>query len=46
VDDISAVSAWLSQQPVPADAAAVSDSAIALPLECGSVAQARKAVRP
>lgn len=46
VDDISAVSAWLSQQPVPADARAVSDSAATLPLECGSVAQAGKAGRP
>jgi cytochrome c553 len=46
VEDISAVSAWLSQQAVPANAMAVSDNAATLPLECGSVAQARKAVRP
>lgn len=46
VDDISAVSAWLSQQPVPANARPAADSSAALPLECGSVAQAGKANRP
>ena len=40
VDDISAVSAWLSQQPAPSDARPLSGSRVRLPLECGSVQQA------
>jgi cytochrome c553 len=37
VDDISAVSAWLSLQPAPADASPLAAAGTAMPLECGSV---------
>jgi cytochrome c553 len=40
VDDISAVSAWLATQPVPADATPASSTNIKLPLACGSLPQA------
>ncbi|MFC5475850.1 c-type cytochrome [Paraherbaspirillum soli] len=36
-EDIGAVSAWLASQPVPADATAVAQLPVKLPLECGSV---------
>ncbi len=39
VADISAVSAWLATQPVPADAAPATVPAAPLPLACGSVPQ-------
>jgi cytochrome c553 len=39
VDDISAVSAWLATQPVPADAAPATSASRKLPLACGSVPQ-------
>ncbi len=39
VDDISAVSAWLATQPVPADAAPAVALPGKLPVACGSVAQ-------
>lgn len=39
VDDISAVSAWLAAQPVPADAAAQPGTNVQLPLSCGTVAR-------
>jgi cytochrome c553 len=39
VDDISAVSAWLATQPVPADAAPAAPTNHKLPLACGSVPQ-------
>jgi cytochrome c553 len=45
VDDISAVSAWLSLQPAPADAQPLASAAKALPLECGSTRQAQGAQR-
>jgi cytochrome c553 len=45
VDDISAVSAWLSLQPAPADARPQAAAAKALPLECGSTRQAQGAQR-
>jgi len=45
VDDISAVSAWLSLQPAPADARPRAAAAKALPLECGSIRQAQGAQR-
>jgi cytochrome c553 len=45
VDDISAVSAWLSLQPVPANALPQAVAAKALPLECGSTRQAQGAQR-
>jgi cytochrome c553 len=45
VDDISAVSAWLSLQPAPADARPQAVAAKALPLECGSARQAQGAQR-
>ena len=45
VDEISAVSAWLSLQPAPADPKPLPASAKALPLECGSVRQAQGAQR-
>ena len=37
--DVTAVSAWLASQPVPAAARAVAPAAAALPLRCGSVPQ-------
>ena len=40
-DDLSAVSTWLAQQAVPADAKPAVALATALPLRCGSVPQAR-----
>ena len=40
-DDLSAVSTWLAQQAVPADAKPVVALATALPLRCGSVPHAR-----
>jgi cytochrome c553 len=43
VEDISAVSTWLSLQPAPADALPRPASARALPLECGSTRQAQGA---
>lgn len=39
VEDISAVSAWLATQPVPADAAPAASLPGKLPMDCGSVAQ-------
>ncbi len=36
-DDISALSTWLAQQPVPAGSKPAPASAIALPMRCGSV---------
>ncbi len=45
VDDISAVSAWLSLQPVPANARPQAVAGRALPLECGSTRQAQGAQR-
>jgi cytochrome c553 len=39
VEDISAVSAWLASQPVPADAAPVAGSGGRFPLPCGSAPQ-------
>ena len=45
VDDISAVSAWLSLQPAPADAQPLASAAKPLPLECGSTRQAQGAQR-
>lgn len=39
VEDISAVSAWLATQPVPADAALAASLPGKLPMDCGSVAQ-------
>jgi cytochrome c553 len=45
VDDISAVSAWLSLQPAPANALPQAAAAKALPLECGSTRQAKGAQR-
>jgi hypothetical protein len=39
VDDISAVSAWLATQPVPADVAPAAPMNRKLPLACGSVPQ-------
>jgi cytochrome c553 len=39
--DVIAVSAWLAVQPVPADARALPQAAHPLPLECGSVTNAR-----
>ena len=45
VDDISAVSAWLSLQPAPANALPQAAAAKALPLECGSTRQAQGAQR-
>lgn len=39
VDDISAVSAWLSLQSAPADALPLAAAVTAMPLECGSAAQ-------
>jgi cytochrome c553 len=41
-EDIVAVSAFLSSQPVPADAHAASALPAPLPLECGGVAAATK----
>lgn len=38
-EEISAVSAWLAAQPVPADAKPVASQAGKLPMECGSVKQ-------
>jgi cytochrome c553 len=37
LDEVSAISAWLSTQPVPADARPQAASTQALPLHCGSV---------
>ena len=37
VDDISAVSAWLSLQPAPANASPLAAADTTMPLECGSV---------
>ena len=45
VDDISAVSAWLSLQPAPANPQPMAAAAKALPLECGSTLQAQGAQR-
>jgi cytochrome c553 len=45
VDDISAVSAWLSLQPAPANALPQAAAAKAPPLECGSTRQAKGAQR-
>jgi cytochrome c553 len=45
VDDISAVSTWLSLQPAPADPLPQATAAKALPLECGSIRQAQGAQR-
>ena len=45
VDDISAVSAWLSLQPAPANPLPQAAAAKALPLECGSTRQALGAQR-
>ena len=45
VDDISAVSAWLSLQQAPANTMPQPASAKALPLECGSIRQAQGAQR-
>jgi cytochrome c553 len=45
VDDISAVSAWLSLQPAPANPLPQAAAAKALPLECGSTRQAQGAQR-
>ena len=45
VEDISAVSAWLSLQPAPANALPQAAAAKALPLECGSTRQAQGAQR-
>jgi cytochrome c553 len=42
VEDISAVSAWLSLQPVPANAMPLAAADSRPPLECGSVSQARQ----
>lgn len=39
VDDISAASAWLATQAVPADAAPVPSTSVKLPLACGSLPQ-------
>jgi cytochrome c553 len=39
VEEISAVSAWLAAQPVPADAAPGSGANVKLPLSCGTVAK-------
>jgi cytochrome c553 len=39
-DDVTAVSAWLSSQPVPPDAKPVAGLAHPLPMECGSVRSA------
>jgi cytochrome c553 len=39
-EEISAISAWLAAQPVPADARAASTFAAPLPFECGGVANA------
>jgi len=43
VEDISAVSTWLSLQPAPADAAPLAAADSEPPLECGSISQARQA---
>jgi cytochrome c553 len=45
VEDISAVSAWLSLQPAPPDAQPQAAATRALPLECGSIRQAQGAQR-
>lgn len=37
VDDISAVTAWLATQPVPADSAPAPAASVRLPVACGSV---------
>jgi cytochrome c553 len=39
VDDISAVSAWLSSQPVPNDMRPASSASVKLPIPCGGVSQ-------
>ncbi len=39
VEEISAVSAWLAAQPVPANAAPQSGTKVKLPLSCGTVAK-------
>ncbi|MGV3740916.1 MAG: c-type cytochrome [Burkholderiaceae bacterium] len=39
VEEISAVSAWLAAQPVPANAAPASGASVKLPLSCGTVAK-------
>lgn len=44
-DDISAVSAWLAAQPVPADSAPARSLPAKLPLPCGSVANVESAAR-
>ncbi len=38
-EEVSAVSSWLSSQPVPADMAPAPASSLKLPLRCGSAAQ-------
>ena len=45
VEDISAVSAWLSLQPAPADPLPQAMATKALPLECGSTRQAQEGPR-
>lgn len=43
VEDISAASAWLAMQPVPADASPTPPASIRLPMACGSFAGERAA---
>lgn len=45
VDDISAVSTWLSLQPAPADASPLAGAGRPMPLECGSVPGAQQGGR-